>query len=128
MSACLPAHPSAFLFPQPGTSLRCFPGCWKALDQRKRANLTQISCFLNEYTDSWVTILAEQSHLLRCEEQVITQDVSAPENAGIPCVSSQPPPHNALLNPTSSLGPYSLQALYQEYGLALGARHFPWRH
>lgn len=99
-SVCLPDCPSVFLFPQPWTSLGHFPGCWKALDQRKQANVTEISCFLNEYTDFWVTILAA---LLRCVEQVITQDTSAPENVRIQCVSSRPPPHDALLNPTRSL-------------------------
>lgn len=103
VSACLPDCPSAFLFPQPGTSLGHFPGCWKALDQKVQANVTDISRFLNEYTDSGVTILAEQLPLLCCEEQVITQDTSAPENVRIQCVSSRPPPHDALLNPTRSL-------------------------
>lgn len=68
-----------------------------------QANVTDISRFLNEYTDSGVTILAEQLPLLCCEEQVITQDTSAPENVRIQCVSSRPPPHDALLNPTRSL-------------------------
>lgn len=32
VSACLPAFPSAFSVPQPGTSLGHSPACWKALD------------------------------------------------------------------------------------------------
>lgn len=96
MPICFPISPS-------WNKSGALPRAWKAPDQRKQANLSQISCFLSEYTDSWVTILEEQSHLPRCEEQVTTQGTSAPENVRIQCVSSQPPPHKAPLNRASSV-------------------------
>lgn len=83
------------------------PRVWKAPDQRKQANLTWISRFQSEYSDSWATVVAAQSHLPRCEEQVTAQGTSAAENVRIPCVSSQPPPHKAPLSCASS-GRFSL--------------------